>query len=162
MRFLDLIEQDEAVGPVADGLGELAALLVPHIAGRRTDETRNGMPFHVFGHVDADQGLLVVEHELGERFRELGLTHAGGPQEHKGCERPVFVRKSRARAAERVRDRFEPLFLADHAFPKLVFDMHQLLGLGLQHLRDRNTGPLRHDRRDILFVHQLLQERVPA
>ena len=162
MRLFDLIEEDEAVGPVADGFGELTALLIAHVAGRRTDKTRHGMPFHVLGHVDADQGLLVVEHELGERSRELGLAHPGGPEEHERRKRPVLVGKSRAGAAERIRDRFEPLFLADHAFPKLVFDVHQLLGLGLQHLRDRNTGPLRHDRRDILFVHQLLQERVPA
>ena len=38
MRLLDLVEQDDRVRAAADCLGELAALLVAHIAGRRTDE----------------------------------------------------------------------------------------------------------------------------
>ena len=36
--LLDLVEQHHAVGPAAHGLGELAALVVADVAGRRADE----------------------------------------------------------------------------------------------------------------------------
>ena len=38
--LLDLVEQHDRVGPAADGLGELAALLVADVAGRRADQAR--------------------------------------------------------------------------------------------------------------------------
>ena len=38
MRLLDLIEQNHAVGPAANRLGQVPALFVAHIAGRRADE----------------------------------------------------------------------------------------------------------------------------
>ncbi len=34
VRFLDLIEEDDGVGPAADGLGEDAAFAVADVAGR--------------------------------------------------------------------------------------------------------------------------------
>jgi hypothetical protein len=46
---------------------------------------------HVLGHVDADHGLLVVEHELGQRTRQLGLADAGGTDEEERADRPVRV-----------------------------------------------------------------------
>ena len=42
----------------AHGLGELAALLVADVAGRRADEPRDGVLLHVLGHVDADHRVL--------------------------------------------------------------------------------------------------------
>ena len=44
VRLLDLVEQDDRVRAAADCLGELAALLVAHIAGRRTDELGDLVP----------------------------------------------------------------------------------------------------------------------
>ena len=37
VRLLDLVEENHAVGLAAHGLGELAALLVAHVPGRRAD-----------------------------------------------------------------------------------------------------------------------------
>ena len=39
-------------------LGELATLLIAHVAGRRANEARHGELLHVLAHVHADQGLL--------------------------------------------------------------------------------------------------------
>ena len=45
--LLDLVEQDDAVGPAAHGLGELAALVVADVAGRRADQAADGVLLHV-------------------------------------------------------------------------------------------------------------------
>ena len=70
VRLLDLVEQEHRVGTAADRLRELAAFVVADVAGRRSDEARDGVLLHVLAHVDADHRLLVVEEELGERLRE--------------------------------------------------------------------------------------------
>ena len=38
VRLLDLVEEDDRVGPAADGLGELAPFLVPDVARWRADQ----------------------------------------------------------------------------------------------------------------------------
>ena len=94
-------------GPAADGLGELAALVVADVAGRRADEAGDGVPLLVLGHVDPDHRALVVEHELGERTGELGLADAGRAEEDERADRAVGILQAGARAAERVRDRLD-------------------------------------------------------
>ena len=85
VRLLDLVEQDDLVGPPTDGLGELAALLVADVPGRRADEAAHRVLLHVLAHVDAGHGLLVVEEELGQRPRGLRLPDARGTQEDERC-----------------------------------------------------------------------------
>ncbi len=77
MRFLDLVEQHDRVGTTTNGFGELSGLVVAHVAWRRADHPRHRVLLLVFGHVDAHHRLLVIEQELGERARELGLADAG-------------------------------------------------------------------------------------
>ena len=76
MRFLDLVEQDNGVGAAPDRLGELTGLLIADVSGRRANQPRHRVLLLVFGHVDADHRMLVVEQELGEGARKLGLAHA--------------------------------------------------------------------------------------
>ena len=76
---------------------------------------RDGVLLLVLGHVDPDHRLLVVEQELGERPRQLGLADAGRAEEHEAAERPVGILQAGARAADRVGDRDDRLVLPDHA-----------------------------------------------
>ena len=46
MRFFDLIEQHDLIGPTAHRLGQNTALIIANIARRRTDQARNRMLFH--------------------------------------------------------------------------------------------------------------------
>ncbi len=101
VRLLDLVEQDHRVGPAADRLGELAALLVADVARRRADEARDGVPLGVLRHVDADHGPLVVEEEVGERtWRARSCRHPSGrgrgsdPVGRSGSETPARVRRT--------------------------------------------------------------------
>ena len=102
VRLLDLVEQHHRVGPAAHRLGELAALLVADVAGRRADEPGHGVLLHVLAHVDADHGLLVVEEELGQGPGQLGLADAGGPEEDERADGPVGVGQAGAAAPDGV------------------------------------------------------------
>ena len=114
VRLLDLVEQQHAVGPAADGLGELPAFLVAHVARRRADHPRHRVLLHVLRHVEPHQRPLVVEQELRQRPRRLGLADAGRAQEDERAGRPVGIGQARARAPHGVRHRGHRLRLADH------------------------------------------------
>ncbi len=114
VRLLDLVEEDHRVGPAPHRLGELAALLVADVAGGRADQPRDGVLLHVLGHVEPHHGLLVVEEELGQRPRRLGLPDAGGAEEDERADGAVRVLQPGARAPHRRRDRLDRLLLPDH------------------------------------------------
>ena len=78
MGLFDLVEEDDGVRAPADGLGELATLVVAHVSGRGTDELGDRVLLHELGHVEGDEGVLAAKEELGQGLGELGLAHAGG------------------------------------------------------------------------------------
>ena len=116
----------------AHGLGELAALLVADVAGRRADEPRDGVLLHVLGHVDADHRVLGVEHELGQRAGQLGLADAGRAEEQERADRAVGVAQARrASGAARRETAVDGLVLADHALVQALLHVDELLDLAL-------------------------------
>ncbi len=108
------------------------------------------MLLHELAHVDADQVLLGIEQELGERLAELGLADAGRAEEQEGAIRPVLVRQAGARAADRVGDEAHRLVLADHALVQPLLHPEQLVALALHHLADGNARRARDDLGDLL------------
>ena len=75
----------------------------------------DGVLLHVLAHVEAHDRALVVEQELRQRPRELGLADPGGPQEQEAPDRAVRIAEAGARAAHGVRDGFHRLLLPDDA-----------------------------------------------
>ena len=100
MSLLDLVEEHDGVGAAADGFGELAAFVVADVAGRRADETRDGVLLHVLGHVDADHRVLVVEEKFGERARGFGLADAGGAEEDEAADGALRIAEIRRGCGE--------------------------------------------------------------
>ena len=131
MRLLDLVEQDDLVRPPADRLGQLAALVVADVAGRRADQPRHGELLHVLAHVDADHRVLVVEQELGERPGQLGLADAGRAEEQERADRAARVLEPGARAADRVGHGLDRLVLADDALVQPLLHLDELRRLAL-------------------------------
>ncbi len=156
--LLELVEQHHRVRPPAHRLGELAALVVTHVAGRRAHEARHGVLLHVLRHVDPDHGLLGVEHELGQRAGQLRLADAGGTDEQERADRPVGVLEAGAGTAQGVGDGLHRLVLADHAIVEALLHVDELGHLALHQLRDRDPRPLGHDLGHVLVVDLLLEE----
>ena len=156
--LLDLVEQDDRVRPAAHGLGQLAALVVADVAGRRADQAADGVLLHVLRHVDAHHRVLRVEHELGQRAGQLGLADAGGAEEEEVADRAVGVAEPGARAAQGVGDRGDRLVLADDALVQALLHVHELGDLALEQAGDRDARPASDDLGDVLGVDLLLEE----
>ena len=89
MRLLDLIQQHDRIGSGAQFASELAFFLVADVAGRRANQLRYAVFFHVFRHVQADHVVAGTEQEGREGPRQLGLAHAGWAKEQEYSQRPA-------------------------------------------------------------------------
>ena len=158
--LLDLVEQDHAVRPAPHRLGQLPALVVADVAGRRADEARDGVLLHVLRHVEPHDRALVVEHELGERLRELGLADAGRAEEDERADRAVRILQAGARAPQRVRDGVDRRLLADDALVQPLLHVDELLHLALEQPVDGDLRPGGDDGGDVVLVDLLLHHRL--
>src|SRR4030095_3351250 len=89
VRLLDLVEEHDGVRASPHGFRQLAAFLATDIAGWWGYEPGDRVPLLVLGHVEADHGPFVVEHELGQRTGELRLSYSRRPEDHEQSHRPV-------------------------------------------------------------------------
>ena len=71
---------------LGDGLGQQTALIEPHIARRRTNQTADRMALHVLGHVKAQQ---FNAQDVSQLFGGFGFAHTGGAAEQKCANRFV-------------------------------------------------------------------------
>ena len=81
MRLLDLIQQDDGIGPAPYRFGQVTALFVTDVARRRTDQACHRVFLHELGHIDAHHRFFGVEQEIGQRLGQFGLTDTGRPEE---------------------------------------------------------------------------------
>ena len=95
MRLLDLVQQKHAMRVLVDGIGQQAALIVSNIARRRTDQARDAVTLHIFGHVEP---LELDPHDGGELSRDFRLADAGRAGEQEGAD--GLVRLAQASAAQ--------------------------------------------------------------
>src|SRR3954449_6813309 len=93
-----------------------------------------------------------AKEDRGGRPRQLGLAHARRAQEDERAGRPLRVLQTRAGTADGLRDDLDRLVLADDALMELILHAHQLLGLGLGELEDRDARPHRDDVGDLLLA----------
>ena len=97
---------------------------------------RDRVLLHIFGHVDADERLLVVEHKVRERSGELGLADAGGAEEHERADGAVGVGDARARALDRVGDLLHRFVLADDALLRASSSMRESFSASSSSMRE--------------------------
>ena len=71
MGFLHLIQEQQRIGATPNSLGELATLLVAHIPRRGTKQTSHCIALHEFTHIEANEGLLLVEQQSSKRVAGL-------------------------------------------------------------------------------------------
>ena len=150
MRFLDLVEKHDLVGPPPHRFGQRAALLIADITRWRADQASNRVLLHVFRHVDADQRVLVIEQIFSQSLGQLGLADTGWAQKHERADRPVRILQAGARASNCRRNRAHRVLLTDHALGKLVFHAKELFLFAFEHSVDRHAGPAGDDLRDVI------------
>ena len=161
VRLLDLVEEDHLVRPAADCLGELAALIEANVAWRRAEQTAHGVRLHVLGHVQPQQGIVVVEQVFGERLGQLGLAHAGRAEEQERANGSLGIAKSRARAPDGVRDGDDGLVLVDHPSVQRLFEVQQLGGFLAVQALDGHAGPRRDHGRHVFGLDNRASARGP-
>src|SRR5690606_8173720 len=139
VRLLDLIEQHHGERLASHLLGELAALLEADEPWGGTEQPGDGVLLAVLAHVERDERVLVVEEELRERLRQLGLTDTGGAGEDERTGWPLRVFEARAGAADGLREPCDGFFLADDALVQGIFNEHEARGLFLGEFEHRDA-----------------------
>ena len=76
MSLFDLIKKHHRIRLATHGLSQLAALVITHIARRRTNKTAYRMTFLILAHIYTRHHVLIVEKEFGKGLCKLGLTHS--------------------------------------------------------------------------------------
>ena len=160
VSFFHLIEQHDAVGFAADGLGQLAALFITDVSRRRADQAADAELLHILGHVDTHHVPLVVEQSLCQSFCQLGLAHTGGAEEQEAADGAVGVGDPGAAAQDGLTHLGHGLVLTDDSLVEHIVQMQQLLALALHQFLHRDTGPAGHDAGDLLVGHTVTQEAV--
>ena len=89
--------------------------------------------------------VFAVKQETGQRFAQLGFTHAGRAQEQEAAVRLVRVGKARAAAANGVGHGAHSFVLSHHALVQYVFHAQQFFAFAFHHFRYGNSRHARHD-----------------
>ena len=158
VRLLDLVEQDHRERAPAHRLGQLPAVLEPHIPRRGADQPRHRELLAVLAHVQPHHRLLVVEEFGGEGARQFRLPHPGRPGEQESPERPVRVADPGAGAEHGVRDRPDAFLLADHPPVERLRQPEQFRPLRFEQPLHRDPGPPGDHGRHIGVVHFLAEQ----
>ena len=160
MGLLHLIEQHHTVRTAADGLGQLAALLVAHISRRRADQAADAEFLHVFRHIDTDHVLFIVKQVLCQGLGKLGFAHARGAKEQKAADGAVGVGNACTAAQNGLAHPAHSFVLADHTLMQRVLQAQQLFALALQHFFYGDARPAAHDACNLFVGHTVTQQGI--
>ena len=141
MRLLDFVQQDDGIGRALHPLGQLAALLVSDVSGRRADQLRDGVLLHELRHIEADQRLLAAEQKFRQRAGDFGFADARRSQKQERAGRPLGRLQARARTANGARQSRDGLLLADDAPVQFFFNADELGDLFFLDRRHRHASP---------------------
>mmetsp|Transcript_29892 Transcript_29892/g.66116 ORF Transcript_29892/g.66116 Transcript_29892/m.66116 type:complete len:342 (-) Transcript_29892:1431-2456(-) len=161
MRLLHLIKQNDGVGAAAHHLRQLTSLVIPHVAGRRTNQAAHAVLLHVLTHVNTHQGLLSVEQVGGQSLGQLSLTHTSWPQEHEAGNGPVGVTEACPAALDGVRHHLHRLVLPNDPLVQLVREVQQLVTLTGHQLGYGDACPLADDLGNVCLRDLLLEQLAP-
>ena len=115
VRLLDLVQQDNAVRVLPNGVDEQSALFETHVAGRRADQSRHGVLLHVLAHVEADE---LVSELNGQLLGEFRLADAGRSCKQETARGSIRLSEPRARPLDRLRHQMHGLVLPKDDAPE--------------------------------------------
>ena len=158
MRLFDFIEQQDAMRIFPNRFGQQSALIVADIARRRANQTRHGMLFHVFAHVEARETNAETRRKL---LGDFGFAHARRPGEQKRADRFIRHAQSGAGKLNGTDHRLNRPILPEHFLLHAPFQDAELLPFALTRVQVGNMGDARDDLLDIHDIqHSLLLLRL--
>src|SRR5713226_2840760 len=107
------------------------------------------MLLHVFGHIEAHQGLFAAEEELRQTASYFGLANTGGAEEQEASDRAAGRFESGAAPTNGASESRDGFLLTDDALVQLYFDAQQFLLLVFLDRGDRYARPARNDLFDV-------------
>ena len=152
VRLLYLVEQQHRVGLLGDCLGQQATLVEADIAGRRTDQARHRVPFHVLGHVEPDQ---FDAHRVGQLACHLGLADPGRAAEQEAADRLLGVAQAGARHLDGGCQRIDRLVLPEHRRAQVTVEVLQRGAVIRGHVARRDARDLGDDVLDLVLSDHL-------
>ena len=152
MGLFDFVEQHHGIGLTAHLFRQLAAFIVTHISGRRTDQAGHCVPLHVFGHIDSDHGVLIAEHGFCQRLAQLRLAYAGRAEEQEAANGALGILQTHTTPADGAGHSLYGLVLPHHALMQGILHVQQALSLVLRQTGDGDAGPAGHHGGDVFGV----------
>src|SRR5882672_2011733 len=149
VRLLDFVEEQYRVWMLGDCLGKQSALVETDVTGRRADQARHRMPFHVLGYVEADE---FHTHRVSELARYFGLAHPGGAAEQEATDRLLRIAQAASRHLDRGGERVDRLFLAEHHCLQVAVEVLQLAAIGGRNALRRHARNFGDDLLDLVFA----------
>ena len=162
MCFLDFIKQHHGVWFATHGFGQLAALVITDVSGRRSDKSAHSVFLLILAHVDTGHHVLVVKQVFGQRLGKLGLADTCSAEEDKRADRAARVIQACTAAANGISYGCYGLVLAYHTVVEFGLKMEQFLLLALYHLVDRDSCPAGYHVGNIFRIHFLFDESFVA
>ena len=160
--LFDFIEQDNRIWLSADSFGQLTAFFISDISGRRTDQARYRIFFHIFRHIDADQIFLVIKQGRCQCLCQLGFADTGRAEEQERTDGTVRVLNACTRTQDGFGDTLDCFILSDDALMQRILQMQQLFALTLHQAGNRNTGPTLNDACNFLICNLITQQSMLA
>ena len=140
MALFDFIEQEHAMGMLIHSISEQAALIKADIAGRRAEQTADGVALHIFRHIETHE---LHAQALGQLTGRFCFTNTRGAGEQIAANRLFAIAQTSTRQLDRCGKGGQGLILTiDHA-PQGLFKMGQHFGIILGDSFGRNA---RHGR----------------
>ena len=153
VRLFNFVEKEYRVGLFGDRFGQQAALLKSHITRRRTNQAGNGVPFHVFGHVEADQ---FNAQKISQLFGNFGFSDPGRAGEQEGTGWLSRIAQPRSCHLDGLGKRFNSGVLAKYRGLEIALDVFELRAIVSRYMLRRNTRNFGDDFFDLCFANGLL------
>ena len=125
--LFDFIKENDAVGATPNSFGQLTTFFVTDVAWRCPDEARDGMFFHVFGHIDADDSVFAIEKSGGKGTGEFGFAYAGRSEKKERADGALRVFQAGASADDGVGDCLHRFVLPDYAFVENLVEAEEFV-----------------------------------
>ena len=158
VRFFDFVKQNNGIRTASDGFRQLSAFVKSDVSWRRADQTRHAVFFHIFGHIDPDDGVFIVKEFIRKGFCQFGLTDASGSEENERCCRTALILQSGSGPEHGIGHRFHGFILTDHPLMEFFRQMQKFFPFGADQFADGDPGPAADDLGNVLLVDLFFQQ----